>query len=86
MSNVIKSSISLSKLCCIWNLLKNIYNYSKNENITTFISTQKASTLKLCDKIIVLDKFKIVAFDTPKKLSKTSNLYKNLINKQERSL
>lgn len=67
-------------------IIKNIYNYSKNENITTFISTQKASTLKLCDKIIVLDKFKIVAFDTPEKLSKTSNLYKNLINKQERSL
>ena len=66
-------------------IIKNIYNYSKQKNITTFISSQKTSTLKICDKILVLDKFKVVAFDTPENLSKNSNLYKDLISKQERS-
>ena len=51
----------------------------------TSVQSQKASTLNICDKIIVLDKFKIIDFDTPQNLSKKSKLYQELIRKQERS-
>lgn len=66
-------------------IIKNLYKYSKENQITTFIASQKASTLNICDKIIVLDKFKIIDFDTPQNLSKKSKLYQELIRKQERS-
>ena len=66
--------------------MKNLYDYSRKNNITTFIASQKASTLQCCDKIIVFDNSKIKAFDTPTNLLQNSKLYQNLYKlQQERS-
>lgn len=68
------------------NIMKNLYDYSRKNNITTFIASQKASTLQGCDKIIVFDNSKIKAFDTPTNLLQNSKLYQNLYKlQQERS-
>ena len=36
-------------------ILSNIYSFIKENNITTIISSQKVSSLKMCDRIIVMN-------------------------------
>ncbi len=43
------------------NILKNIKDFSKSNNITTIITSQKISSLSICDNIIVLDNGNIEA-------------------------
>ena len=61
---------------------KNIKNYSKD--LTTIIISQRASSLKDADKIIVLDDGKISGFDTHEQLLKNNEIYKEVYEIQNR--
>lgn len=63
-------------------ILKNIFIFSKQNNITTFISSQKTSTIQNCDKIIVFNDGKIEDIGTHKELLKISKLYNKIYNLQ----
>ena len=55
---------------------KNIKNYSKD--LTTIIISQRASSLKDADKIIVLDEGNVVGIGKHKELLKTCSVYKEI--------
>lgn len=61
---------------------KNIKNYSKD--LTTIIISQRASSLKDADKIIVLDDGKITGFDTHEQLLKNNEIYKEVYEIQNK--
>ena len=63
-------------------VLKNIFEYSKENNITTFISSQKTSTIKNCSKIIVFNNGEIENIGTHDELLQNSNLYKKIYELQ----
>lgn len=63
-------------------VLKNIFDYTKSNNITTFISSQKTSTVKNCSKIIVFNNGEIENIGTHDELLKNSELYKKIYELQ----
>ena len=63
-------------------VLKNIFDYTKSNNITTFISSQKTSTVKNCSKIIVFNNGEIENIGTHNELLKNSELYKKIYELQ----
>lgn len=63
-------------------ILNNIYKFVKENNITTIISAQKISSLKLCDRIIVMKDGKMEAIGYHKQLSNNSKIYKEILDLQ----
>ena len=63
-------------------ILENIYNFSKQNKITTMISAQKASSLRKCDRIIVLNNGKIEQIGSHTELKEKSNIYKEILQLQ----
>ncbi len=63
-------------------ILNNIYKFVKENNITTIISAQKISSLKLCDRIIVMNDGKMEAIGDHKQLSNNSKIYKEILDLQ----
>lgn len=59
-------------------VLKNIYNFTKEYNITTLISAQKITSLSLCDRIIVMNKGKIENIGRHKELESKSYIYNEI--------
>ena len=57
-----------------------IYNLSKDMNI--IIVSHRLSSIKICDKIIVIDQGKIIESGTHQELIKLNGKYKELMNKQ----
>ena len=51
-------------------------------NPTTFIISQRTSSIKHADKIIVLDDGKLVGFDTHDNLLQTSKVYQEIYYSQ----
>ena len=63
-------------------ILDNVYNFCRENNITTIISAQKASSLKNCDKIIVMNNGKIEQIGKNTELEKESSIYKEILQLQ----
>ena len=63
-------------------ILQNIFNYSKEHNITTFIASQKTSTVKNCSRILVFNNGKIENIGTHTELLNSSELYKKIYELQ----
>ena len=63
-------------------VLQNIFNYSKEHNITTFIASQKTSTIKNCSRILVFNNGKIENIGTHTELLNNSELYKKIYELQ----
>lgn len=63
-------------------VLQNIFNYTNEHNITTFIASQKTSTIKNCSKILVFNNGKIENIGTHAELLKNSELYKKIYELQ----
>lgn len=59
-------------------VLNNIYKYVKENKITTIISSQKLSTFKYADRILVLKDGKIEAIGSKEELEKFSKTYKEI--------
>lgn len=67
-------------------ILKNIQNFVKNNNITTIITSQKTSSLSICDLIIVLENGKIENIGNHEYLLEHSKLYKKIYNIQKKEI
>ena len=63
-------------------VLNNIIQYAKENKITVLMATQKISTLKYADKIIVLKDGKIESFEESKKINNISKTYQEIYNMQ----
>ena len=63
-------------------VLQNIFNYTKEHTITTFIASQKTSTIKNCSKILVFNNGKIENIGTHTELLNNSELYKKIYELQ----
>ena len=63
-------------------VLQNIFNYANKYKITTFIASQKTSTIKNCSKILVFNNGKIENIGTHAELLKNSELYKKIYELQ----
>jgi len=63
-------------------ILNSIYSFIKQNNITTIISAQKVSALKMCNKIIVMNAGKIDNIGNQKELSNSSKIYKEILDLQ----
>lgn len=59
-------------------VLQNIFTFSKENKITTFIASQKTTTVSHCDRILVLQDGKIVAIGTHEELLDHCHFYQNL--------
>lgn len=64
------------------NVLNNIFNFAKDINCTTLISSQKISTILKCDRIIVFDNGTIESIGTHDNLLNISPLYKKIYSMQ----
>lgn len=64
-------------------ILSNIYSFIKENNITTIISSQKVSSLKMCDRIIVMNNGNIEQIGNHKELSEQSEIYKEILQLQQ---
>lgn len=64
------------------NILNNIFNFVSVNNCTTFISSQKISTIYKCDKIIVFNNGNIENIGSHQDLLKTSKTYKKIYSMQ----
>ncbi len=64
-------------------ILNNIYNFVKENNITTIISAQKVSSLKNCDRIIVMNDGKVEQIGNHIELQNTSEIYKEILQLQK---
>src|SRR5699024_10342719 len=53
-------------------------------NATVLMITQKISTALRADRILLLDNGKVLAFDTHENLMKTSTMYQNIVESQQR--
>lgn len=62
------------------NIQRAINNISSSH--TMIIVAHRLSTVKDCDKILVIDDGKVVGFDSHKKLFKNNKIYKNLYEKE----
>ena len=56
----------------------------KLPKVTKLIIAQRISSIENSDKVIVMDKGRIVAFDTPKNLLKTCDIYKEVYESQKK--
>lgn len=56
------------------------------KGVTKIIIAQRISSVEDCDRIIVMDKGRIDAFDTPDKLLKTNKIYKEVYNSQKKGV
>ena len=63
-------------------ILKNIFIFAKQNNITTFISSQKTSTVQNCTKILVFNNGKIEDIGTHTELLQSCKLYNKIYNLQ----
>ena len=63
-------------------VLQNIFKYSSTHNITTFIASQKTSTIKNCSRIIVFNNGKIENIGTHSELLNNSELYRKIYELQ----
>ena len=63
----------------IWN---SIYEFKKEINMGVIIIAHRLSSIKNCDRIIVLDKGKIVESGTHQELIGLNGKYKELMEKQ----
>jgi len=63
-------------------ILKNIFIFAKQNNITTFISSQKTSTVQNCTKILVFNNGKIEDIGTHAELLQSCKLYNQIYNLQ----
>lgn len=75
---IIDDSTSALDLITESNVISNIFEM----NSTIFIASQKISTIKNCDKIVVLDNGKIESIGTHDELLKSSILYKEIYDIQ----
>lgn len=64
-------------------ILSNIYSFIKENNITAIISSQKASSLKMCDRIIVMKNGSIEQIGNHKELLENSEIYKEILHLQQ---
>lgn len=64
-------------------VLNNIFSYSNKNKITTFIASQKTSTIKNCSKILVFNNGQIENIGTHNELLQKSDLYRQIYNLQE---
>ena len=60
-------------------VITNLFNYLKTNHITGLISSQKISTIKNCDKIVLLDDGKILDIGTHRELLEKSELYNEIL-------
>ncbi|MCI8961696.1 MAG: ABC transporter ATP-binding protein [Clostridia bacterium] len=63
-------------------ILNSIYSFIKQNNITTIISAQKVSALKMCNRIIVMNDGKIENIGNHEELSNNSKIYKEILDLQ----
>lgn len=63
-------------------ILHDIYDFVKENNITTIISAQKVSALKMCDRIIVINDGKIENIGNHIELQNSSEIYKEILQLQ----
>lgn len=63
---------------------KNLSEYLPN--VTKIIIAQRLASVENADKIIVLDKGKVVDFDTPKNLLKNNKIYKEIYESQKKGV
>lgn len=59
-------------------VLKNLFKYVEEQNITLLISSQRISTISKCDRIIVMNNGKIENIGTHKELLEKSETYKQI--------
>ena len=64
-----------------YSLYKNLKDYDSAD--ITIIISQRISTMKMCDKIIVMDNGKISGYDTFDNLLKSNTIFKKIISTQE---
>jgi ATP-binding cassette subfamily B protein len=57
---------------------------TKLKDITTIIIAQRISSIMDCDRIIVMEKGKIDAFDTHDNLIKNNKIYKEIYESQKK--
>ena len=53
-------------------------------DVTTIIISQRIVSIEKADRVIIMDEGRVVDFDTPKKLLKTSEIYKEVYNSQKK--
>ncbi|MEG1510162.1 MAG: ABC transporter ATP-binding protein, partial [Clostridia bacterium] len=63
--------------------IKSAFN-NEMKDITKIIIAQRISSVKQCDKIIVLDKGNLVAYDTHENLIKNCQIYQEVFNSQQK--
>lgn len=68
------------------NILNNIFNFVEENNCTTFISSQKISSIYKCDKIIVFDNGNIESIGSHQDLLKVSPLYQKMYSMQTKEV
>ena len=54
--------------------------------VTKIIIAQRIASIESCDKVIVMDKGRVVDFDTPDKLLKTNKIYKEVYESQKKGV
>ncbi len=62
----------------------NLAKYMKG--VTKIIIAQRISSVEDADRVIVMDKGKVVAFDTPANLLKTNKIYQDVYNSQKKGV
>lgn len=65
-------------------IINNIFNFTTSISCTTFISSQKISTISKCNKIIVFDNGSIESIGTHNELLKISPIYRKIYSMQTR--
>ncbi|MBQ6840672.1 MAG: ABC transporter ATP-binding protein [Bacilli bacterium] len=55
-------------------------------NVTKIIIAQRIASIEDADKVIIIDEGRILDFDTPKNLLKTSKIYKEIYNSQKKGV
>ena len=63
---------------------KNLETYMPG--VTKIIIAQRIASIESCDKVIVMDKGRVVDFDTPDKLLKTNKIYKEVYESQKKGV